>query len=125
MTKPYIDVVERAIEPPSTVTQAGAVVEFSGVVRDSEDAIRIEGIEYEAFRDMAIAELHRIAIELMEKYDLLELVCIHRVGFVPKHQAAVYVRTAATHRNEAYRANIECIDQLKRRVPIWKHPRLQ
>lgn len=128
--EPIIQIIESPIERANykLASNAGAVVEFSGIVRDTEDGRPIRGIDYESFREMALAELGRIAQELIERYEhdrsceLTELVCVHRIGFVPAHQAAVYVRTAAQHRHEAYEANIEFIEQLKRRVPIWKHP---
>ena len=132
MIEPYILIVESEIEsvlstlhsPLSTIAGAsvGAVVEFCGVVRDTQDDQPIEGFEYEAFREMALAELRRIALEVIERFGLTDLVCVHRIGFVPVHEAAVYVRTAARHRREAFEANMEFIEQLKRRVPIWKHP---
>lgn len=100
----------------------GAVVEFEGIVRDTEDGCAIRGIEYEVFEAMALAELRRIADAIIQEYGLLDLVCVHRVGFIPIHDAAVYVRTAAKHRLEAYQANMECIERLKQTVPIWKHP---
>jgi molybdopterin synthase catalytic subunit len=124
--EPFIDIVDGPIvrKPYGRpiLPDCGAVVEFSGIVRDTEDEHPILGIEYEAFREMALAELHRIAEEMVERYELTDLVCVHRVGLVPVHEAAVYVRTAARHRQGAFEANIEFIERLKRRVPIWKHP---
>jgi len=126
MRAPIIDIISGPIEREAygspSASNFGAVVEFSGVVRDTEGGDPITGIEYEVFREMALAEMGRIAKEMMEKYELTDLVGIHRVGFVPIHEAAVYVRTAARHRQEAYEANIEFIERLKQSVPIWKHP---
>ncbi len=123
---PFIQVREGAIHrddlghplPPN----CGAVVEFSGRVRDSEDERPISAIDYEAFREMAIAELTRIGEEIIERHVLTDLVCVHRIGVVPVHQSAVYVRTAARHRKAAYEANMEFMERLKQHVPIWKHP---
>ena len=127
MIEPIIDIIDKPIDRGSycnrsPLSDSGAVVEFSGIVRGTEDGNRIRGIEYEVFQEMALAELKRIAQEIIERYELAELVCIHRSGFVPIHETAVYVLTAARHRREAYEANIEFIERLKKTVPIWKHP---
>ena len=130
--EPIIDIIEVPIAVEAfrrrMASNAGAIVEFSGIVRDTEDgqpasSAILRGIDYESFHEMALAELGRIARDVIERYELTDLVCVHRIGFVPAHEAAVYVCTAARHRREAYDANIEFIEQLKRRVPIWKHPR--
>ncbi len=124
--EPLIDILDSPIESERYRTRVtpncGAVVEFSGVVRETEDGHPILGIHYETFREMALAELGRIARETIEEYELTDLVCIHRVGFVPAREAAVYVRTAARHRRAAFEANMEFIERLKQTVPIWKHP---
>jgi len=102
----------------------GAVVEFSGIVRATEEGHHIAGIDYEAFREMAHAEMRCIAQEVIDRYALADLVCVHRIGYVLVGEAAVYVRTAARHRQAAYEANMEYIERLKQTVPIWKHPRM-
>ncbi len=124
MSPLIIEIVESPIKPSAypPASGAGAVVEFSGIVRDLEEGVPIRGIEYEAFREMALAELERIGSSMVEKYELTECVCVHRVGFVAIQEAAVYIRTSAEHREPAYAANMEFIENLKRRVPIWKHP---
>jgi molybdopterin synthase catalytic subunit len=125
MIVPIIEItktpINRADYPLSRKFETGAAVEFSGIVRGTESGRNILGIEYEVFLEMALAEMSRIGLEVIERYELTELVCIHRSGFVPAHEAAVYVRTAARHRREAFMANMEFIERLKKNVPIWKH----
>ena len=126
--EPLIEIIDSPIESERYHTRVspncGAVVEFSGVVREMEAGNPIRGIDYETFREMALAELGRIARETIEKYGLIDLVCIHRVGFVPVQEEAVYLRTAARHRRAAFEANMEFIERLKKSVPIWKHPEM-
>ncbi|HET6401132.1 MAG TPA: molybdenum cofactor biosynthesis protein MoaE [Candidatus Kapabacteria bacterium] len=124
MTEPLIDIIDGPLHSADYKwsSGSGAVVEFSGIVRGTEEGQLIRGIDYEAFREMALAELGRIARETIEKYELTGCVCIHRVGFVPVGEAAVYVRAEAWHRRAAFEANIEFIEKLKQTVPIWKHP---
>ena len=123
---PVIAIVDEPISLDASIhpipPSSGAVVEFSGIVRDSEGGVTIAGIDYESFREMARSELNRIAEDVIERYNLTDLVCIHRVGFVPVHDSAVFIRTSARHRQAAFEANMEFIERLKARVPIWKHP---
>ena len=124
--EPIIEIIDRPIERDAyrirIPSDSGAIVEFSGIVRDMEDGLPIRGIEYEVFREMALAELSRIAQEIIARYTLTDFVCVHRCGFVPIHYEAVYVRTVAPRRREAFDANMEFVEKLKQTVPIWKHP---
>ena len=112
--------LERAVEWPQG--GAGAVVDFRGVVRPEEQEKPIRGIEYEAHAAMAKHQLDRIAREAMERFGLQMTVIRHRVGFVPAGEASLLIRLASPHRSEAIRALEWLVDELKKRVPIWKHP---
>ena len=101
---------------------AGAIVEFFGVVREDESGSAIQGIDYEAFREMAEHQLRLLAVKAIQEHQLLGLLCIHRVGFVPVGAPSLYIRVTSSHRAEAFAAMTEFIDQLKKIVPIWKHP---
>jgi molybdopterin synthase catalytic subunit len=101
---------------------AGAVVDFWGVVRGVEDGRDIEGIEYEAHRDMAEHQLRRIAEQAMEKFPLKLIIIHHRIGFIGVGQSSLFVRVASQHRAEAFRASQWVVDELKKKVPIWKRP---
>ncbi|MFB3907152.1 MAG: molybdenum cofactor biosynthesis protein MoaE [Candidatus Eisenbacteria bacterium] len=100
----------------------GAVLEFYGVVRDTEDGRAIEAIDYECHLSMAQAQLERIARETAARHSLSELIVLHRIGVVPAGEPSLYVRTLAPHRGPALAAVAELIEDLKRDVPIWKHP---
>ncbi|MEP7078950.1 MAG: molybdenum cofactor biosynthesis protein MoaE [Chthoniobacterales bacterium] len=109
-------------EPEASDPQAGALVEFRGVVRLTEGDAQIEGIEYEAHRSMAEHQLRAIANEAAARFDLLQVTIIHRLGFVPVGDASLYLRVTSAHRAAAFEASQFIVDQLKQRVPIWKHP---
>jgi molybdopterin synthase catalytic subunit len=102
--------------------QAGAIVEFQGIVRDEEEGRPIRGIDYECHREMAQHQLERIAAEIASTYGLIELVVLHRVGPVMAGETSLYVRAIASHRGEAFVAAGELITRLKEDVPVWKHP---
>jgi molybdopterin synthase catalytic subunit len=107
---------------PEFSDRDGALVDFFGVVRGTENGQPIDGIEYQAFAEMAEIELKRIA-ENAQRDFMLGLVLIHhRVGFVPTGEPSLFVRVTAPHRDTAFAGCQQIIEQLKARVPIWKHP---
>jgi molybdopterin synthase catalytic subunit len=103
-------------------TAHGAVVDFFGVVREEENDATISGLEYEAFVEMAEAELRRISEEITQKFSLGSVIVYHRIGFVPAGEASLIVRVSARHRGAAFAGSQRLVEQLKERVPIWKHP---
>ena len=100
----------------------GAVVDFFGVVRVHEEDRMIEGIEYEAFQQMAERQLLLIAEEAKKRHDLRLVRIQHRIGFVPAGEASLFVRVSAQHRRAAYDGSIQIVERLKIAVPIWKRP---
>ena len=104
---------------------AGAAVDFWGVVRGIEGGRKIEGIEYEAHREMAEHQLKRIAEQALAKFPLKLIIIHHRIGFIGVGQSSLFVRVTSQHRAEAFRASQWVIDELKKKVPIWKRPRLK
>jgi molybdopterin synthase catalytic subunit len=104
---------------------AGAIVDFRGVVRALEEDREISGIDYEAHRLMAQHQLTTIATKAADKFALQRVVIHHRLGFVPAGESSLWLRIAAPHRAEAFAAGEWIVDELKRKVPIWKHPRFK
>ena len=105
--------------------ETGAVVDFWGVVRATEDGGEIAGIEYEAHSAMAEHQLARVAHDAAEQFGLSSISIRHRIGFVAVGEASLLVRVGTGHRAEGFAAAKWAVDELKKRVPIWKHPRLQ
>jgi molybdopterin synthase catalytic subunit len=102
--------------------QAGAVVVFWGAVRSTENGREITGIEYEAHRAMAEHQMRLVAEGAAKKFDVREIFLRHRIGFVPAGEPSVVVRVASGRRGAAFAASQWIMDELKRVVPIWKHP---
>ena len=107
---------------PNVDPQAGAVVVFWGAVRAMEEGREIEGIDYEAHRTMAEHQMRLVAESAAKKFDLREIFVRHRIGFVRAAEPSVVVRVASGHRGAAFNASQWIMDELKRIVPIWKHP---
>lgn len=117
---------ERLAAPKQVIDLAtGAVVDFWGVVRELEDGREIEGIEYEAHWTMAEHQLNKIAERAISDFALESVVLHHRVGFVGVGESSLFVRVAGQHRTEAFSAIQSMVEELKKRVPIWKHPRFK
>src|SRR5260370_38468537 len=106
-----------------TSLAAGAAVDFWGIVRGTEDGRGIDGIEYEAHQAMAEHQLTLIAQRAIEKFALELIVIHHRIGFIAAGEASLFVRVASRHRAETFRASQWAVDELKRKVPIWKRPK--
>jgi molybdopterin synthase catalytic subunit len=127
MANPVCEILltKERLEAPSAIVDlaAGAIVDFFGVVRELEDGREIEGIEYEAHASMARHQLEKIAQQAVCDFRLRRVVIHHRVGFVRAGEASLFVRVTGQHRPEAFSASQWIVDELKRKVPIWKHPR--
>jgi molybdopterin synthase catalytic subunit len=103
-------------------SDAGAVVEFYGVVRALEDGREIDGIQYEVHRAMAQHQLELVAERAAAEYQLSEVVIDHRVGFVPAGEPSLFLRVSSPRRKAAFEASESVVEELKKTVPIWKCP---
>jgi molybdopterin synthase catalytic subunit len=99
---------------------AGALVLFSGEVRDSNAGKHVTYLEYEAYVSMASKMITSILNEARSKWSLKTAIASHRIGKVEVGESAVVVITSSAHRKEAYMANKFIIDKIKHEVPIWK-----
>ncbi|HET9877891.1 MAG TPA: molybdenum cofactor biosynthesis protein MoaE [Candidatus Limnocylindria bacterium] len=121
LTDGPIDVA--ALEREVALPSHGALVTFVGRARDhADDGRPVIELEYEAFPEMAAAELAAIAGEAEAAWGATVAV-VHRTGLVPLGEAAVAIVVAAPHRGAAYEANRFVIEQIKLRLPIWKRER--
>lgn len=100
--------------------KAGAVVLFSGEVRNHNQAQSVCYLFYEAYVSLAEKMIREITEAAEQKFKLHKAVCIHRIGKLEVGESAVVVVTASSHRKEAYEANKYIIDRVKHEAPIWK-----
>jgi len=99
---------------------AGAVLVFEGVVRNVHRERPVERLAYQAYTELAVAEGARIVEAAQRQFEILQVVCVHRVGELAIGEVAVFIGVAAAHRDAAYAANRFLIDEIKKTVPIWK-----
>lgn len=98
----------------------GATLLFIGTVRDVNDGRSVTGIEYSAYRSMAEREMADIVREASEKFATPDIVVEHRLGELAITDASIAIAVAHARRGAAYDASRYVIEQLKKRVPIWK-----
>jgi len=98
----------------------GAAIAFIGTVRDVNDGRAVSGMEYTAYRGMAERELDTVAREAVDRFGTDDVVVEHRLGVLELGEASVVIVVAHPHRGAAYDASRYVIEQLKKRVPIWK-----
>ena len=107
--------LKRLVKP-----SVGGLVTFVGTVRDESEAGRVERMEIEVYPEMAEKQLTAIRGETMEKFLVEDVLVVHRYGDLGVGDNIVLVAVSAGHREAAFDACEYVIDELKRRVPIWK-----
>ena len=120
VTDAQLEAPENRVDPA-----AGARIDFQGIVRGSEDGREIEGIDYEAHWKMAEHQLREIAEQAIIQFDLRSVIVHHRTGFVAVGEPSLFMRVFSEHRQAAFHASRWIVDELKKKVPIWKRPRFK
>jgi molybdopterin synthase catalytic subunit len=111
-----VDEIFAAVQHPG----AGGVALFVGTVREQDGGREVSDLGYSAHPN-ALAELRAVAEQVVAGHPVLAVAAVHRVGDLGIGDLAVVVAVACPHRGEAFTACRELIDELKSRVPIWKH----
>ncbi|MBX3494188.1 MAG: molybdopterin synthase catalytic subunit MoaE [Parvibaculum sp.] len=101
-------------------TDIGAVVTFSGLVRDASGSAPVTSMELEHYPGMTEKELARIEAEAHERWPLQATLIVHRVGRLAPGDNIVLVIAASAHREAAFEAASFLMDYLKTRAPFWK-----
>lgn len=98
----------------------GAVCVFDGIVRDNTRGRRTLHLDYEAYEEMAMAEMRRLAEDGVARFGVRDVTIVHRLGRLTVGETSVLIVVASAHRAAAFEACRWIIDTLKRTVPIWK-----
>lgn len=103
--------------------KAGGTCVFVGTVRNhtpQKEYSEVTDLRFEAYDEMALAEMEKIRLKAIEKWELHQAVMIHAVGKKEVGEPVVVVGVVSSHRKEAFPACQYLIDELKKTVPIWK-----
>ncbi len=111
--------VTAAVADPTT----GATCTFIGTTRDHNDGRQVSELEYEAYPEMALAEMRKIGDAALRRWPVTKVAIVHRIGVVPIGEASVVIAVSSAHRVAAFEACHFAIDRLKEVVPIWKKER--
>jgi len=98
----------------------GAALLFVGVVRDHNDGSSVTGLTYEAYDEMAVRVLDEIAGEAAERLGTPRIAVVHRVGELEVGEVSVAIAASSPHRAEAFDATRYVIEEIKKRLPVWK-----
>ena len=110
----------RRLEQAVAHSGAGAISTFTGIVRDNSRGRSVTHLEYEAYAEMATAQMRKIAEEIAERWPEARVAMVHRTGRLDIGEASVIVSVSAPHRAESIAACKWGIDRLKETVPVWK-----
>ena len=98
----------------------GAVVVFDGIVRDNTRGRATLHLDYEAYEEMALKQMHRLRTDAITRFGVRDVIITHRLGRLVVGETSVFIAVASAHRGAAFDACRWVIDRLKQTVPIWK-----
>lgn len=98
----------------------GAIDAFIGTVRTNTMEKKVLRLEFEAYESMALAEMNKIAEEVLQQFNVLKILIHHRTGTLQTGEIPVIIMVAAPNRDAAFDGCRYAIDTLKKTVPIWK-----
>jgi molybdopterin synthase catalytic subunit len=118
-------ITREPIEPSAVLSMVGApedgaAVLFLGMVRDHNEGRAVTGMRYDSYGAMAEKVLHRIAGEAAARLGTDRLAVVHRVGELGIGEVSVAIAASAPHRAETFDATRYVIEEIKRRLPVWK-----
>jgi molybdopterin synthase catalytic subunit len=117
--------ISSAINSIKLRDSVGAVVSFLGIVRGKTGGQKVKKLEYEAYKEMAEQKMRKLEKEALKKFDIIDLVIIHRVGTLKVSENVVLIAVSAPHRKEAFTTCEWLIERLKKNVPIFKKEYLE
>lgn len=121
----WSDITKENIDPSDVLARVGrpadgAVAFFAGVVRNENQGRPVSGMEYEGYDEMAGKELAAIVGEAAERAGGGRVAAVHRLGRLAIGEVSVAIAVSAPHRAEAFDAARYVIEELKKRLPVWK-----
>jgi len=98
----------------------GGTCVFLGTVRNGPEENGVKAIEYSAYEEMVEAEFGRLVADAAKRWPDARIAVRHRLGTIPAGEASIGIATAAPHRAQAFEACRFVIEEVKRRIPVWK-----
>jgi len=104
--------------------KAGAIVSFTGYVRDYADSAPTQSLYLEHYPGMCEREIEALCAGAQARWNVQDCLVVHRVGELRNSDQIVFVAAASAYRGDAFRACEYIIDALKTRAPFWKRETL-
>lgn len=101
-------------------TEVGAVVSFTGLCRAATEGRAVQTLSLDAWPGFTERVMAELEAETRARFDLIDLIAVHRWGEVAVGETIVFVAAAAVHRRDAFQAADFLMDQTKTRAPLWK-----
>ena len=98
----------------------GGTCVFLGTVRNGPEENGVKAIEYSAYEEMVEAEFGRLVADAAKRWPDAQIAVRHRLGTIPAGEASIGIAAAAPHRAQAFEACRFVIEEVKRRIPVWK-----
>ncbi|KAF2970868.1 hypothetical protein GQX73_g2638 [Xylaria multiplex] len=114
------DIMDRVRSP-----QAGAIVMFAGTTRDNFAGKPVKELQYSAYIPLALKTMLSICTDIRARHGLMSIAIIHRLGIVPIGEESILVAVSAPHRQAAWRAGEEALEDCKKHVEVWKREEFQ
>ncbi len=127
---PIARVVQDPIDPAAVLASVGsdedgASLLFTGVVRNHNQGRTVGGVRYDAYEEMAAQVLSQIVEEAVQLVGTDRIVAVHRVGELTVGEVSVAIAVSSPHRAEAFEASRFIIEEIKKRLPVWKKERYE
>lgn len=121
----FVDVVREEINPNEVLglvgsEEDGANILFVGRVRNHNEGLSVQGVRYEAYEDMAKRVLAEIVLEAAGEFGTDRIASVHRIGDLIIGEISLVVAVSSHHRKEAFAASRYIIEEIKKRLPVWK-----
>ena len=125
---PVARIVQDPIDPTAILASVGsdedgASILFAGVVRNHNAGRTVGGVRYEAYEEMATRVLTQIVEEATQLVGTDRIAVVHRVGELSVGDVSVAIAVSSPHRAEAFEASRFVIEEIKKRLPVWKKER--
>ena len=104
---------------------AGATVLFIGTTRDPFNGLPVSSLAYTSYTPLAIATLYSVAETILTKHDATKISIVHKLGECPIGEESIVIAVSAPHRQAAWRAGEEALEETKKRAEIWKLERFE
>ena len=113
-------IVSSALREELLSLKSGGYCSYEGWVRNTNEGNLVKKLQYTAYPELALTVGHKVITEAKEKFNIIGVSAVHRIGLLSVGELAVWVGVTAHHRGDTFLASRFIIDNIKHRLPVWK-----